>query len=109
MTVLTNNTLDLSIQPELDFSLIEAYGYREAPCLSEEITINRATEFVLKINGFNRRVYNFEQTSGNSRMYVKMGYAERLFLPEEAVTMLTYGNPSYGELTPVAQAVTVAA
>lgn len=104
-----NDYIDLSAQPELDFNLIEAYGCREAPCLSEEVTINRATEYVLRVNGYNRRVYNFEQTGRDGRMYVLQGNGKRFFLPEEAVTMLTYGSPYYGVLTPVAHSVTVAA
>jgi hypothetical protein len=109
MPVTLNDIIDLSAQQEFDFSLIEGYGCRQAPCLTEEITINRATEYVLKINGYQRRVYNWEQSGGNSRMYVKLGWGERFFLPEDAVRMLHYGEPHYGELTPVAQAVKVAA
>jgi hypothetical protein len=42
-------------------------------------------------------------------MYIKDEWGERLFLTEDAVNMLTYGKPSYEYLTPVAQAVKVAA
>jgi hypothetical protein len=103
MPITLNDIIDLSVQQELDFNVIEAYGCRQAPCLTEDITINRATEYVLKINGYQRRVYNWEQSGGPGRMYVKQGWGERFFLPEAAVTMLTNGNPSYGDLTPVAQ------
>jgi hypothetical protein len=109
MPITLNDIIDLSAQQEFDFNLIEAYGCRAAGVLTEEITINRPTEYILKINGYQRRVYNFEQSGGSSRMYVKLGWGERYFLPEAAVHMLTYGNPQYGELTTVAHAVTVAA
>ncbi len=109
MPVTLNDIIDLSAQQEFDFDHIEAYGCRQAPCLTEEITINRATEYVLKIGGYQRRVYNWEQSGGNSRMYVKLGWGERFFLPEDAVAMLHHGEPHYGELTAVAQAVKVAA
>jgi len=103
-----NDIIDLSIQPELDFSKIEAYGCRMAGCQTDGITINRATEYVLRIGGYQRRVYNWEQSGGNSRMYVKTGWGERSFLPEEAVTLLTYGKPEYGTLKLVAHSVQVA-
>lgn len=109
MTRLTD-ILDLNNQTEIDNSKIEGYGFKAAPCLRAEITISRATEYVLKYDGFTRRVYNWEQENGESRMYVKTdgGYFYR-FLTEEAVTMLTHGNPSYDGLTYVAQSVKVAA
>lgn len=103
-----NDIIDLSIQPELDFSLIEGYGCRMAGCQTAAFTINRATEYVLKINGYQRRVYNWEQSGRDGRMYVKMGWGERLFLPEEAVTLLTYGKPEYGTMKLVAHSVKVA-
>lgn len=107
-----NDCIDLfaPYQTEIDNSKIEAYGCREAPVLSEEITSKRATEYVMRYDGHQRRVYNFEQESGTSRMYVNTdgGYFKR-FLTEEAVTMLTHGNPGYGALTPVAARVMVEA
>lgn len=109
MPVTLNDIIDLSAQQEFDFNLIEGYGCRQAPCLTEEITINRATEYVLKINGYTRRVYNFEQSGREGRMYVKLGWGERFFLPEDAVTLLTHGQPTYDGLKLVAHSVKVAA
>lgn len=101
-----NDCLDLfaPYQTEIDNTKIEAYGLKEAPCLKEEITSKRSTEYMLKYDGFTRRVYNFEQESGTSRMYINTdgGYYKR-FLTEEAVTMLTHGQPSYDQMTPVAR------
>lgn len=107
MPITLNDVIDLSAQQEFDFNRIEAYGCRQASCLSEAITINRATEYVLKIDGYQRRVYNWEQSGGTSRMYVKLGFGERYFLPEDAVNMLTYGQPDYGDLKQVAQSLTL--
>jgi hypothetical protein len=107
-----NDVLDLfaPYHTEIDNSKIEGYGCKLAPCLSAEITSKRATEYVIKYDGRVRRVYNFEQESGTSRMYLRTdgGHFMR-FLTEEAVTMLTYGEPHYHELTYVAQGVRVAA
>lgn len=107
-----NDIIDLysEHQTEIDNTKIEAYGFKQAPCLSAEITSKRATEYIIKYDGRVRRVYNFEQESGNGRMYIKTdgGYWMR-FLTEEAVAMLTYGEPHYDELTYVAQDVKVAA
>jgi len=111
MTTL-NDCLDLyaDYQTEIENDKIEGYRLKEAPCLSEEITSKRATEYMLKYDGRLRRVYNFEQASGTSRMYINTdgGYWKR-FLTEEAVAMLIAGNPSYERLTLVAQLVRVAA
>lgn len=104
-----NDIIDLSAQQEFDFSLIQAYGCRAAGAQPEGISINRATEYVLRIGGYQRRVYNWEQSGGNSRMYVKLDWSERYFLPEEAVQLLTHGQPDYGDLKLVAHSVKVAA
>jgi hypothetical protein len=104
-----NDYIDLYDQAEIDNDKIEGYCFKTAPCLSAEITSMRATEYMLKYDGRLRRVYNFEQARGTSRMYVKVDGYWTLFLTEEAVTMLTYGQPKYDELTYVAQDVRVAA
>lgn len=109
MPITLNDIIDLSAQKEFDFDLIEAYGCRPAPCMRQEITINRATEYMLVIGGKPLRVYNWEQSGGNSRMYIKDQWGTKLFLPEDAVTLLTYGQPTYDGLKFVAQSVTVAA
>jgi hypothetical protein len=109
MPITLNDVIDLSIQPELDADTVSAYGLRTAPCQREEFTINRQTEYMLTVWGKTIRVFNFEQSGREGRMYVKDAYGDRLFLPEEIVTMLTYGKPSYDHMTPVAQSVTVAA
>jgi hypothetical protein len=109
MPITLNDIIDLTDQPEIDFSLVEAYGCRMGSCMRAEITINRQTEFVIVYNGKRCIVYNWEQSGGNSRMYIKDAWGMRLFLTEEAVAMLHWGEPHYGELTPVAQAVKVAA
>lgn len=107
-----NDIIDLysEHQTEIENGKIEAYGFRMAPCLTQDITINRATEYIIKYDGQVLRVYNWEQSGGDSRMYIKTdgGYWRR-FLTEEAVAMLTYGEPHYGELTYVAQGVKIAA
>lgn len=105
-----NDCISLNKQTEIDNSKIEAYGLRTAPVQTAEITSARATEYVMKYDGFTRRVYNFEQESGSSRMYVNTdgGYFKR-FLTEEAEAMLTRGNPSYDRMTMVAQSVSVLA
>lgn len=107
MPTTLNDIIDLSEQPELDADAVTAYGLKQAPCQREEVTINRQTEYMLTVSPFGKtvRVFNFEQGTGNSRMYVKDNYGTRLFLPEEVETMLTYGKPSYAHMTQVAQSV----
>lgn len=103
MPITLNDIIDLSEQPEFDFNLIESYGCRIAPCIRQEITINRATEYMLVVGGKPLRVYNWEQSGGNSRMYIKDQWGNKLFLPEEAVNLLTYGKPEYSHMKLVAQ------
>jgi hypothetical protein len=107
-----NDCIDLfsEHQTEIENHKIQAYGLKTAPVLDAEITSARATEYMLKYDGFTRRVYNFEQESGTSRMYINTdgGYYKR-FLTDEAEAMLTRGNPSYDKMTLVAQFVKVAA
>jgi hypothetical protein len=101
-----SDIIDLNNQRELEFHRIEAYGLKEAPCLRAQVTTMRATEYMVKVDGKRRRVYNHEQENGNGRMYVKVD-GLNLFLTEEADTMLTRGNPSYDKMTAVAGAVVV--
>lgn len=111
MPITLNDIIDLSDQLELDAAEVTAYGLRQAPCLRQDITINRATEYMLTVASFGKtvRVFNFEQSGREGRMYVKDNYGTRLFLPEEIVTMLTHGQPWYDKMTPVASSVKVAA
>lgn len=104
-----NDIIDLSDQPELDAAEVTAYGLRQAPCMGQDITINRATEYMLTVWGKTVRVFNFEQSGREGRMYVKDAYGHRHFLQEETETMLTRGNPSYDHMTQIAVSVKLAA
>lgn len=101
-----SDIIDLNTQRELEPEKVTAYGFKAAPCLREEITTRRATEYMVKVDGRNRRVYNYEQENGNGRMYVKVD-GLNLFLNEATETMLTHGNPSYEKMTAVAGSVVV--
>jgi hypothetical protein len=101
MPTTLNDIIDLTIQPEMDTAKVSAYGFKQAPCLPEEVTVNRATEYMVRYDGRNRRVYNWEQSGRDGRMYIKAD-GMKLFVTDEVETMLTYGNPSYDRMTPVA-------
>lgn len=111
MPITLNDIIDLSDQLELDAAEVTAYGLRSAPCQRADITINRQTEYMLTVDSFGKtvRVFNFEQSGREGRMYVKDNYGTRLFLAKETEIMLTHGKPSYDYMTPVASSVKVAA
>lgn len=105
MPVTLNDIIDLhaDYQPTIDFGLVEAYGNRMGACINAEISINRQTEYVIQYAGKRCIVYNWEQSGGDSRMYIKDQWGTKLFLTEDAVNMLTYGNPEYSHMKLVAQ------
>lgn len=101
-----SDIIDLNDQRELDTAKVTAYGFKMAPCLRAEITVARATEYMVRYDGRDRRVYNWEQENGDGRMYIKAD-GLNLFVTEDVETMLTHGNPSYERMTAVAGTVTV--
>lgn len=101
-----SDVIELNNQRELEPHKVTAYGFKMAPCLSAEITTRRATEYMVRVENRNRRVYNHEQAGGTSRMYVKVD-GLNLFLHEDTELMLTHGNPSYERMTAVAGSVAV--
>lgn len=106
---MTNPNLELTNVPELDNEKVEAYGCEMAPLVNYlNYSKKIASEYVLKYAGKKRRVYSWLNIFGRTRMYVLVNGVETFVTPE-IETMLTYGNPQYSHLTPVAQAVTVAA
>lgn len=99
----------LRIYPKLEMDAVEAYGCEMAPLVNYANHSKKiASEYVLKTGGKKRRVYSWLSEYGTDAMYVLKGGTET-FLSAEVQAMLHYGEPHYGELTPVAQAVSVAA
>lgn len=98
----------LRVRPKLQIEKVEAYGCEGAPVVNYvDVSKKISTEWVLKAGGRKRRVYSWFDHSGTAT-YVLCNGVE-FFLSEEVEAMLTYGNPQYGQLTPVAQSVKVAA
>jgi hypothetical protein len=98
----------LRVRPKLHTEKVEAYGCEGAPVVNYvDVSKKIASEWVLKCGGRKRRVYSWFDHTGTAT-YVLCNGVE-FFLSEEVEAMLIYGNPQYGALTPVAQAVTVAA
>lgn len=92
--------------PRLSIDAVEGYGCEAAPLVNYvNVSKKISTEFVLKTLGKKRRVYSWFDHSGTG-LYVLINGVET-FVTDEVDAMLSYGEPKYGELTPVAQAVTV--
>lgn len=98
----------LKIRPKFGIEDVEAYGCEGAPVVNYvDVSKKIASEWVIKAGGRKRRVYSWFDHTGTA-LYVLINGVEN-FVTDEVDAMLTYGNPQYGVLTPVAQAVTVAA
>lgn len=96
------------VRPYLDTEDVEAYGCKEAPCFDyADVSKKIPSEWVIKCGNRVRRVYSWFDFSATA-CYVLINGVEH-FLSDEVEAMLIHGNPQYGSLTPVAQAVTVAA
>lgn len=99
----------LRINPTLEITAVEAYGCEMAPLVNYANHSKKiASEYVLKVGGKKRRVYSWLTEYGTDAMYVLKDSIET-FLSAEVTAMLHYGEPHYGGMTPVAQAVKVAA
>lgn len=99
----------LTVNPTIDTDAVEAFGLEAAPLVnyvnhSQKI----ASEYVLKVNGRKYRVYSWLTDTGTDAMYILKG-GNYTFLSNNIENMLTYGDPKYGVLTTVAQAVQVSA
>src|SRR5690348_12898497 len=99
----------LKVRAKLQINAVEAYGCELAPTVRDYVDADKKipSEWVLKCGGRKRRVYSWVDYTGTAT-YVLCNGVE-FFLSDEIEAMLTYGKPSYEQLTPVAQSVKVAA
>ena len=97
----------LANYPQLPIDAVEAYGMETAPLVDyAKYSKKISTEYIIRSGGKKRRVYSWLNRDGASAMYVFF-HGVMTFLSEEVETMLTYGEPQYDRLTPVATSATV--
>lgn len=88
--------------PVLEMDAVEAYGCEPAPLVRDYVHSERSlpSEYMLRVGGRKRRVYSWVEGAASALYVIKGGVYN--FLSDEVETMLTHGNPQYGQLTPVA-------